>query len=93
MLKILHAKFQHYVNQEIPDSQARFQKGRGTRGQIASICWIIEKQGNFNKTSICFINFAKAFDCVEHDKLWRALRGMGIPNHLSCLLRNLYAGH
>ena len=93
MLKILPARFQHYVNQELPDVQARFRKGRGTRDQIANICWILEKAMEFQKNIyLCFINYAKAFDCVDHNKLWKILKEMGIPDHLTCLLRNLYAG-
>ena len=89
MLKILQAKFQQYVNREIPDVQAGFRKGRGTRDQIANICWIIEKAREFQKN---FIDYAKAFDCVDPNKLWKILKEMGIPDHLTCLLRNLYAG-
>ena len=92
MLKILHARLQHYMKQELPDVQAGFRKGRGTRDQIANICWIIKKAREFQKNIyLCFINYAKAFDCVDHDKLWKALSEMGIPDHLTCLLRNLYA--
>ena len=88
-----HAKFQHYVNQELPDVQAGFRKGRGTRDQIANIRWIIEIAREFQiNIYLCFINYAKAFDCVDHDKLWKALREMGIPDYLTCVLRNLYAG-
>ena len=93
MLKILQAKLQQYVNCELPDVQASFRKGRGTRDQIANICWIIEKAREFHKNIyFCFINYAKAFDCVDHNKLWKILKEMGIPDHLTCLLRNLYAG-
>ena len=93
MLKILQARFQQYVNQELPDVQAGFRRGRGTRVQIANICWIIEKAREFQKNIyFCFIVYAKAFDCVGHSKLWVVLREMGIPDHLTCLLRNLYAG-
>ena len=93
MFKILHARHQHYANQELPDVQAGFRKGRGTRDQIANICWIIEKAREFQKNIyLCFINYSKAFDCVDHDKLWKALREMGIPDHLTHLLRDLYAG-
>ena len=93
MLKILHAKLQYYVNQELPDVQAGFRNGRETRDQIANIRWIIEKAREFQKNiSLCFINYAKTFDCMDHDKLWNALREMGIPDHLTCLLRNLCAG-
>ena len=91
MLKILQARLQQYVNQELPDVQAGFRKGRGTRDQIANICWIIEKAREFQK-NICFIDYAKAFDCVHHNKLWTILQEMGIPDHLTCLLRNLYVG-
>src|SRR5574337_1292334 len=91
MLKILQARFQQYVNHEFPDVQAGFRKGRGTRHQIANIHWIIEKAREFQK-NICFIEHTKAFDCVGHSKLWRILKEKGIPDHLTCLLRNLYAG-
>ena len=94
MLKILQARLQQYVNCEIPDIQAGFRKGRGTRDQIANICWIIEKAREFQKhIYFCFFNYAKAFDCVDHNKLWKILKEMGLPDHLTCLLRNLYAGH
>ena len=93
MLKILQARLQQYVNRELPDVQAGFRKGRGTRDQIANICWIIEKGGEFQKNiCFCFIDYAKDFDCVDHKKLWKILKEMGIPDHLTCLLRNLYAG-
>ena len=93
MLKILHARLQDYVNQELPVVPAGFRKGRGTRDQIANIYWIIEKAREFQKNIyLCFINYAKALDWVDHDKLWKALREMGILDHLTCLLRNLYAG-
>ena len=93
MLIILQARLQRYVNQELPDVQAGFRKGRGTRGQIANICWIIEKAREFQKSIyFCFIDYAKAFDCVGHDKLWKILKEMRIPDHPTCLLRNLYAG-
>ena len=93
MLKILYARLQQYVNQELPDVQAGFRKGRGTRDQIANICWIIKKASEFQKNIyFCFIDYAKAFDCVDHNKLWKAFKEMGIPDHLTCLLRNLYAG-
>ena len=93
MLKILQARLQQYVNRELPDVQAGFRKGRGTRGQIANINWIIKKARAFQKNIyFCFIDYAKAFDCVDHDKLWKILQEMGIPDHLTCLLRNLYAG-
>ena len=93
MLKILQARLQQCVNHELPDSQAGFRKGRGTRAQIANIHWIIEKARKFQKNIyFCFIDYAKAFDCVNHNKLWKILKEMGIPEHLTCLLRNLYAG-
>ena len=92
MLKILQARLQQYMNHELPDVQAGFRKGRETRGQIASIHWIIEKASEFQKNIyFCFIDYAKAFDCVDHKKLWKILKKMGIPDHLTCLLRNLYA--
>ena len=90
MLKIIQARLQQYVNHEFPDVQAEFRKGRGTRDQIANILWIIEKAREFHKNIyLCFIDYAKAFDCVDHNKLWKILKEMGIPNHLTCLLRNL----
>ena len=93
MLKILQARLQQYVNRELLDVQAGFRKGRGTRDQIANICWIIKKAREFHKNIyFCFIDYAKAFDCVDHIKLWKILQEMGIPDHLTCLLRNLYAG-
>ena len=94
MLKILQARLQQYVNRELPDVQAGFRKGRGTRDQIANIRWIIKKAREFQKNIyFCFIDYAaKAFDCVDHNKLWKILKEMGIPDHLTCLLRNLYAG-
>ena len=93
MLKILHARLQHYLNQELPDIQVGLRKSRGTRDQIVNILWIIEKAREFQKNiHLCFINYAKAFDCVDHNKLWKALKDTGIPDHLTCLLRNLYAG-
>ena len=93
MLKILHASLQHYANQELPDVQAGFRKGRGTRDQMANTCWIIEKAREFQKNIyLCFFDYAKAFDCVDHDKLWKTLRDTGIQDHLTCLLRNLYIG-
>ena len=93
MLKILQARPQQYVNLELPDFQAGFRKGRGTRDQIANICWIIEKAREFQKNiCFCFIDYAKAFDCVDDNKLWKILKEMGIPDHLTCLLRYLYAG-
>ena len=91
MLNILQASLQQYMNCELPDVQAGFRKGRGTRDQIANIRWIIEKARDFQK-NICFIDYAKAFDCVNHSKLWKILQDMGIPGHLTCLLRNLHAG-
>ena len=93
MLKILQVRLQQYVNQELPDVQAGFRKGRGTRGQIANIHWIIEKARKFQKNIyFCFIDYAKALDCVDHNKLWNILKEMGIPDHLTCLLRNVYTG-
>ena len=93
MLKILQARLQQYVNREIPDVHAGFRKGRGTRDQIANIRWIIEKAKEFQKNiCLCFIDYAKAFDCMDHNKLWKILKEMGIPDHLICPLRNLYAG-
>ena len=93
MLKILQARLPQYVNCELPDVQAGFRKGRGTRDQIANICWIIKKGRVFQKNIyICFIDYAKAFDFVDHSKLWKILQEMGIPDYLTCLLRNLYAG-
>ena len=93
MLKILQARLQQYVNCELPDVQAGFRKGRGSRDQIANIHWIIEKAREFQKNIyFCFIDYAKAFDCVDHKKVWKILKEMGIPEHLTCLLRNLYAG-
>ena len=92
-LKILQARLQQYVNRELPDVQAGFKKGRGSRDQTANIRWIIEKAQEFQKTIyFCFIDYAKAFDYVDHNKLWKILREMGISDHLTCLLRNLYAG-
>ncbi|KAB0338870.1 hypothetical protein FD754_024284 [Muntiacus muntjak] len=93
MLKILQARLQQYVNCELPVVQAGFRKGRGTRDQIANIGWIIEKARELQKNIyFCFIDYAKAIDCVDHNKLWKILKEMGIPDHLTCLLRNLYAG-
>ena len=93
MLKILQASLQQYMNRELPDVQAGFRKGRETRDQIANICWIIEKAREFQKNIyFYFIDYAKAFDCVDHNKLWKILKEMSIPDHLTCLLRNLYAG-
>ena len=91
MLKILQARLQEYMNHEFSDVQAGFRKSRGTRDQIANICWIMEKAREFQK-NIYFCYYAKAFDCVDHNKLWKILKEMGIPDHLTCLLRNLYAG-
>ena len=92
MLNILQARLQQYVNSELPDVQAGFTKGRGTRDQIANICWITEKAREFQKNiDFCFIDYVKAFDYVDHNKLWKILKEMGIPDHLTCLLRNLYA--
>ena len=93
MLKLLQARLQQYVNRELPDIQAGFRKDRGTRDQIANICGIIEKAREFQKNIyFCLIDYAKAFDCVDHNKLWEILKEMGIPDHLTCLLRNLDAG-
>ena len=93
MLKIPQAMFQQYVKHELPDVQAGFRKGSRTRDQIANICWVIKKAGEFQKSIyFCFIDYARAFDCVDHHKLWKILKEMGIPDHLTCLLRNLYAG-
>ena len=93
MLKILQARLQQYVNRELPDVQAGFRKDRETRDQIANIRWIIKKARGFQKNVyFCFIDYAKTFDCVDHNKLWKILQEMGIPDHLTCLLRNLYAG-
>ena len=92
MLKILQARLQQYMNRELQDIQADFRKGRGTTDQIANICWIIEKARKFQKNIyFCFIDYARAFECVDHNKLWKSLQEMGIPDHLTCLLRNLYA--
>ena len=93
MLKILHTRLQQYVNQELPDVQAGFRKGRGTRDQTDNIHWVIEKAREYQKNIyFCFTDYAKAFDWVDHNKLWKILKEMGIPDHLSCLLRNLYTG-
>ena len=93
MLKILQARLQQYMNRELPDVQAPFRKGRGTRDQISNIHRIIEKIREFQKNMyFCFIDYAKAFDFVDHNKLWKILKEMGIPAHVTCLLRNLYAG-
>ena len=93
MLEILQARLQQYVIRELLDVQGRFRKGRGTKRQIVNICWIIEKARNFQKNIyFCFIDYGKAFGCVDHNKLWKILKEMGIPDHLTCLLRNLYEG-
>ena len=95
MLKILQARLQQFMNRELPDVKAGFRKGRGTRDQIAiaSIRWIIKKAREFqNNIYFCFIDYTKGFDCVDHNKLWKVLQEVGIPDHLTCLLRNLYAG-
>ena len=93
MLKILQASLQQYMNREFPDVQAGFRRGRGTRVQIANIRWIVERAREFEKNIyFCFIDYAKAFDCVDHNKLWKIFQEMGIPDPLTCLLRNLYAG-
>ena len=93
MLKILQARLQQYVNCELPDGQVGFRKGRGTRDQIANICWILKKAREFQKNIyFCFFDYAKAFDCMDHNKLQKICQEMGIPDHLTSLLRNLYAG-
>ena len=93
MLKILQARLQQYMNCELPDIQAGFRKGRGTKDQIANICWIVEKAREFQKNIyFYFIDYAKAFDYMDNNQLWKILQDMGIPDHLTCLLRNLYAG-
>ena len=94
MLKILQARLQQYMNCELPDVQSGYRKGRGARDQIANICWISEKAREFQKKYVCFcfIDFTKVFDCVDHNKLWEILQEMGIPDHLTYLLRNLHAG-
>ena len=93
MLKILQARLQQYMNRELPDVQAGFRKGRGTRDQIANICWIMEEGREFQENNyFCFIDYTKAFDYVDHNKLWKILKEMTIPDHLTCLLKNLYAG-
>ena len=93
MLKILQGRLQHYVNHELLDIQAGFRKGRGTRDQISNIHWILKKAREFQKNIyFCFIYYAKAFDCVDHSELWKILKKKGIPDHLTCFLRNLYAG-
>ena len=91
VMLILQARLQQYMNCELPYNQAGFRKGRGTRDQVANICWIMEKTREFQK-NICFIDYTKAFDCMDHNKLWKILQVMAIPDHLTCLLRNLYAG-
>ena len=93
MLRILQSRFQQLMNRELPDIQAGFRKGRGTRDQIANICWSIEKTREFQKNIyFCFIDYTKIFDCVDYEKLWKILQEVGIPDHLTCLLRNLYVG-
>ena len=93
MFKILQARLQQYLNQELPDVQTGFRKGRGTKDKIANICWIIEKTREFQEyIYFCFIDYTKAFDCVDHNKLRKILQEMGIPDNLTCLLQNLYAG-
>ena len=92
-LKILHARLWNYASQELSDAQAGFRKGRGPRDQIANICRIIEKAREFQKNMyLCFIDYTKAFDCVDHNKLWKALKETEVPDHLTCLLKNLYVG-
>ena len=91
MLKSLQVRLQQYVNQELPDVQAGFRKSRGIRDQIANICWNIEKSREFQKNIYFFIDHTKAFDCMDHNKMWKILQEMGIPDHFTCLLRNLYA--
>ena len=94
MLKILQARLQQYMNHELPDVQAEVRKGSGTRHQIANIHWIIKKAREFHKNIyFCFIDYAKTFDCVDHNKLWKIFKEMGIPDYLTCLLRNIYADH
>ena len=92
ILKVLQTRLQQYVNRELPNVQAGFRKSRGTRDQIANICWIIEKAREFKRKIYSFIDYTKAFNCVDHNKLWESGKEMGIPDHLTCLLRNLYAG-
>ena len=93
MLKILQARLQQYMNQELPDVQAGFRKGRGTRDPVANIHWIIKKARDFQKSIyFCFIDYAKAFDCVDNNKVWKILQEMGIPDHFACLMGNLYVG-
>ena len=92
MLKILQARLHQYMNRELPDVQAGFRKGRGTRDEIANICWIIKKARAFQRNiCFCFIEYAKAFDCVDHNKQWKIVKELGIPDHLTCFPRNLYA--
>ena len=92
MLKILQARLQQYVNRELSDVQAHIRKGRGSRHQMENICWIIKKERELQKNIyFCFVDYAKAFNCVDHNKLWKIFKEMGIPDHLTCLLRNLYA--
>ena len=93
MFKILETRLQQYVSRKLPDVQGGFRKGRGTRDQTANIRWIIKKAREFQKSIyFCLIDYAKAFDCVDHKKLWKILQEMGIPDHLTCFLRNMYAG-
>ena len=93
MFKILHVRLQQYMNHELPDVQAGFRKSSGTRDQISNIHWIIEKENKFQKNIyFCFTDYAKVFDCVDQNKPWKILQQMGIPDHVTCLLRNLYAG-
>ena len=92
MLKILQGRLQQYVNHEIPDVQSRFRKGRGTKDQIANIFWVIKKARVSENIYFCFIDYAKAFDCVDHNKIWKILKEIGIPDHLTCFLRNLFSG-
>ena len=92
MLKVLQARLQQYMNQELPDVQGGFRKGREIRDQIANICWVIEIREFQKNIYFCFTDYAKAFDCVDHNKVWKILKEMRIPDHLACLLRNLYAG-
>ena len=93
MLKILQARLHQYMNGELPYVQAGFRKGRGTRDQIANICWIMEKAREFQKDIyFCYIDYSKAFDCVDHSKLWKILKETGISDHLTCLMQNLYVG-
>ena len=93
MLRILQCRLQQYLNHEFPDVQPRFRKGIGTRDQTANIHWIIEKASEFQENIyFCFINYAKVFECVDHNKLWKILKEMGIPDHLTCLLRDVYTG-